>query len=52
LNREEFLTYMSTLEMELIREFLIHERSSVHKAPEQGEYRGFLFRPRRREIRE
>jgi putative methyltransferase (TIGR04325 family) len=52
LNREEFLTYMRTLEMEVIREFLIQERPHVHKAPEQGEYRGFLFRPRRREISE
>jgi putative methyltransferase (TIGR04325 family) len=52
LNREEFLTHMRTLEMELIREFLIQERPHVHKAPEQGEYRGFLFRPRRREISE
>jgi putative methyltransferase (TIGR04325 family) len=52
LNREEFLTYMSILEMELIREFLINERPYVYKAPEQGEYRGFLFRPRRKEITE
>jgi putative methyltransferase (TIGR04325 family) len=52
LNREEFLTYMSTLKMELIREFLIYEQPSVHKAPEQGEYRGFLFRPSRGKIRE
>lgn len=51
LNREEFLTQMSTLEMELIREFLIQERPHVHKAPEQGEYRGFLFRPTRRAIK-
>jgi putative methyltransferase (TIGR04325 family) len=48
LNREEFLTHMDSLEMELVREFLIQERPVVHKAPEQGEYRGFLFRPRRR----
>ena len=52
LNREEFLTYISTLEMDLVREFLIQERPQVHEAPEQGEYRGFLFRPRRREIKE
>jgi putative methyltransferase (TIGR04325 family) len=52
LNREEFLTHMRTLEMDLIREFLIQERPNVHKAPEQGEYRGFLFRPKLREISE
>jgi putative methyltransferase (TIGR04325 family) len=52
LNREEFLTHVSTLEMDLVREFLIQERPYVHEAPEQGEYRGFLFRPRRREIKE
>jgi putative methyltransferase (TIGR04325 family) len=51
LNREEFLTHMSTLEMELIREFLIQEQPHVHNAPEQGEYRGFLFRPTSREIK-
>jgi putative methyltransferase (TIGR04325 family) len=52
LNRQEFLTHMSTLEMELIREFLIHERPHVQKAPEQGEYRGFLFRPKWGKINE
>ena len=52
LNREEFLSHMSTLEMELIREFLIQERPHVHQAPEQGEYRGFLFRPRCEERKE
>jgi putative methyltransferase (TIGR04325 family) len=46
LNRREFLGHMSTLEMEFVREFLIQERPYVHGAPEQGEYRGFLFRPR------
>lgn len=51
LNREEFLTHMSILGMELIREFLIQERPHVHNAPEQGEYRGFLFRPTSREIK-
>ena len=50
LNREEFLTHMGAFEMELVREFLIQERPHVHKAPEQGEYRGFLFRPRRGQI--
>jgi putative methyltransferase (TIGR04325 family) len=52
LNRQEFLTHMRSLEMDFIREFLIYERPHVHKAPEQGEYRGFLFRPRRGQINE
>jgi putative methyltransferase (TIGR04325 family) len=51
LNQEEFLTHMRTLGMELIREFLIQERPHVHNAPEQGEYRGFLFRPTSTEIK-
>lgn len=45
LNRRELLSHMSALQMELVREFLIQERPYVHKAPEQGTYRGFLFRP-------
>jgi len=52
LNRQEFLTHMGTLEMDLVREFLIQERPHVHKAPEQGEYRGYLFRSRRNETKE
>ncbi|HVP81191.1 MAG TPA: class I SAM-dependent methyltransferase [Thermodesulfobacteriota bacterium] len=46
LNRQEFLAHLNTLQMELLREFLIQERPYVFKAPEQGEYRGFLFRQR------
>lgn len=45
LNRQEFLNYMSGLQMELVREFLIEERPLVHRAPEQGHFQGFLFRP-------
>jgi putative methyltransferase (TIGR04325 family) len=45
LNREEFLNHGASLGLELVREFLIHERPLVHGAPEQCEYRGFLFRP-------
>lgn len=44
LNRQEFLDFVSSLQMELVREFLIQERPLVHGAPEQGECRGFLFR--------
>ncbi|HAJ59644.1 MAG TPA: hypothetical protein DCP31_10545 [Cyanobacteria bacterium UBA8543] len=46
LNREEFLNYMIGLDMELVREFLIAEKFPVLGAPEPGEGRGFLFRPR------
>ncbi|MFC2105498.1 methyltransferase, TIGR04325 family [Candidatus Bipolaricaulota bacterium] len=46
LNRQEFLNYMDSLGMTLVREFQIQERPFVHRAPEQGESRGFLFRPR------
>ena len=45
LNREEFLNHMAGLQMELVREFLINEWIYAHGAPEDGESRGFLFRP-------
>lgn len=45
LNRDEFLKYMCDLKMELVREFLIQEKPYVVGAPEQCEYRGFLFAP-------
>jgi hypothetical protein len=44
INRCEFLDYASSCKLELVREFLILDRPYVHKAPEQGEYRGFLFK--------
>lgn len=44
-NREEFLQCASDAGMNLIREFLIMEKPFVPGAPEQGEYRGFLFQP-------
>jgi hypothetical protein len=34
--------------MTLRREFLIYERPVVHAAPEQCEFRGFLFEPRKK----
>lgn len=46
LNRIEFVDYFSTRGMELIREFLIGPGPQIHGAPEQGVYRGFLFRNR------
>ena len=44
LNRTEFLTSARSLGLELVREFLIAERPVVARAPEQADYRGFLFR--------
>jgi len=45
LNRGEFLDHLRSLGMKLVREFLIQEIPVVHRAPERGEQRGFLFRP-------
>jgi putative methyltransferase (TIGR04325 family) len=45
-NRDEFLAEVQQNGMELVREFLIGERPHVPGAPEQGEYFGYLFRPR------
>ena len=45
LNRQELLQGVEAHGMELVREFLIDERPFVPNAPEQGEYRGFLWRP-------
>ena len=46
LNREEFLCHLASQGMKLRREFLIAERPQVPRAPEQCEYRGFLFQRR------
>jgi putative methyltransferase (TIGR04325 family) len=43
LNRTEFLGEARGLGLALIREFLIAERPVVPGAPEQADYRGFLF---------
>jgi putative methyltransferase (TIGR04325 family) len=43
LNRQEFLDYLSSLGMELVREFLVADKPLVHRAPEQAVLRGFLF---------
>jgi putative methyltransferase (TIGR04325 family) len=43
LNRHEFLEEGRRLGLEMLREFLIAERPMVPGAPEQAEYRGFLF---------
>ena len=44
LNRSEFVDYVSSGPMELVREFLICRGPRIHGAPEQGDYCGFLFR--------
>jgi putative methyltransferase (TIGR04325 family) len=43
LNRHEFLEEAHALGLQLTREFLIAERPIVPDAPEQADYRGFLF---------
>jgi len=43
LNRGEFLGEAGSHDLRLVREFLIWERPSVPDAPEQADYRGFLF---------
>lgn len=48
LNRQEFLESADGLGLRLRREFLISERPFVPGAPEQAEYRGFLFEPTER----
>ncbi len=44
LNRDEFVSHLASQSMELVREFLINDGPRIHRAPEQGDYRGFLFR--------
>jgi putative methyltransferase (TIGR04325 family) len=52
LNREELLDCFRQLEMELVREFIYPEDWRVKHAPERGQCRGFLFRPRQRVMEE
>lgn len=44
LNRQEFLKCAKEMELELVREFIIGYQLPIYCAPEQCEYRGFLFR--------
>ena len=46
LNRGQFLECAGAAGLELVREFMIGHRPPIHRAPEQCEYRGFLFRSR------
>lgn len=43
LNRQEFLGFAATVGLALVREFIIGYRPFIYRAPEQDEYRGFLF---------
>jgi putative methyltransferase (TIGR04325 family) len=45
LNRDEFLATARSAGLELVREFLIGYGPRIHRAPEDGAFRGFLFRP-------
>jgi putative methyltransferase (TIGR04325 family) len=47
LNRDEFLDYMATVGLELVREFMFHSHPMVKGASEQAEILGFLFRTQR-----
>lgn len=49
LNEGEFLGFAQGLGLSLVREFLIQERPMVPHAPEQADYRGFLFKAPKRE---
>jgi putative methyltransferase (TIGR04325 family) len=46
INRDEFLAAADAHELRLVREFLVWEQPFVPGAPEQADYRGFLFAPR------
>jgi len=48
LNRSELLSQANAAGLDLVRELLVDERPAIKDAPEQPEYRGFLFRPRPR----
>lgn len=45
LNRDRLLSEAEKIGLELIREFVIAETPSILYAPEQCQYRGFLFQP-------
>jgi putative methyltransferase (TIGR04325 family) len=44
LNRGEFLQYAQNIGVELIREFVVEQLPPIHRAPEQPQHWGFLFR--------
>lgn len=44
-NRSELITHAQESGLCLVREFLVDEKPYIDRAPEQNEYRGFLFKP-------
>ena len=44
LNQQEFLEHIESLGMSLVREFVFGEGPRIPGAPEQGSFRGFLFK--------
>jgi len=46
INRGELLRVAEESGLRLVREFISGERPYIDRAPEQNEYRGFLFRPK------
>jgi putative methyltransferase (TIGR04325 family) len=46
INRQEFLERAEAEELELVREFIVGYQPQIRNAPEQCEYRGYLFRSR------
>jgi putative methyltransferase (TIGR04325 family) len=47
LNSKQFMDCAESLGLGLVREFIYGHRPLIHNAPEQNEYRGYLFRPAR-----
>jgi putative methyltransferase (TIGR04325 family) len=45
LNHDEFLKYAETAGLELMRQFVTGQQPVIHRAREQCQYYGFLFRP-------
>jgi putative methyltransferase (TIGR04325 family) len=43
LNRQEFLGHAASLGLRLVREILVSDGPTIHGAPEQCEFSGFLF---------
>jgi putative methyltransferase (TIGR04325 family) len=44
INREEFLAYMTSLDVDLVREFVLDEHPAIRHIDERVDIRGFLFR--------
>ena len=43
-NKQEFISYVETMGFSLQREFYLGPSAEIYKAPEQGQYWGFLFK--------